>query len=247
MKNFIAIDFETANPKRVSACALGYARVANGEIVEKKGYLVRPVGGHAPFQSKIHGLKDEHTFDKQMFDELYPTIKSIFQYPIVGHSLFDKQVLLALSKHFDLDLNFNYTDSSKAAKECLPGLSNHKLRTLAKHFGLPAFKHHDAAEDAHACAMIFLNLHGQSGESEEQSTSSDAHEFRGLATGILADDEVNYKEVYALLYWLEDHSAFSQRHQNLYDITRQSLSDDYLDSAEEEAIKELLKRELNQL
>ena len=29
MQEFIAIDFETANPKRVSACALGYAKVCN--------------------------------------------------------------------------------------------------------------------------------------------------------------------------------------------------------------------------
>jgi hypothetical protein len=34
MKDFICIDFETANPKRVSACALGYARVSNCKIVE---------------------------------------------------------------------------------------------------------------------------------------------------------------------------------------------------------------------
>ena len=27
MKDFIAIDFETGNPKRVSACSLGYAKV----------------------------------------------------------------------------------------------------------------------------------------------------------------------------------------------------------------------------
>ena len=64
MQEFIAIDFETANPKRVSACALGYVKVSNREIAETRGYLIKPVGGHAPFQSKIHGIKDEHTFDK---------------------------------------------------------------------------------------------------------------------------------------------------------------------------------------
>jgi DNA polymerase-3 subunit epsilon len=61
MKEFIAIDFETGNPKRVSACALGYAKVSDGNITETNGHLIRPVGGHAPFQSKIHGLKDKHT------------------------------------------------------------------------------------------------------------------------------------------------------------------------------------------
>jgi DNA polymerase-3 subunit epsilon len=72
MKDFIAIDFETANPQRVSACALGYARVCDSEIKESHVYLIRPVGGHAEFQSKIHGIKEEHTFDKPHFGELFP-------------------------------------------------------------------------------------------------------------------------------------------------------------------------------
>ena len=33
MEEFIAIDFETANPKRVSACALGYARNDNRKLI----------------------------------------------------------------------------------------------------------------------------------------------------------------------------------------------------------------------
>lgn len=61
MQEFIAIDFETANPKRVSACALGYAKVRNCAIIETNGYLMKPVGGHAPFQSKIHGNCYGHT------------------------------------------------------------------------------------------------------------------------------------------------------------------------------------------
>jgi len=47
MQEFISIDFETANPKRVSACALGYVKVSNCEIVEKNGYLIKPGGGLA--------------------------------------------------------------------------------------------------------------------------------------------------------------------------------------------------------
>ena len=93
MQEFIAIDFETANPKRVSACALGYAKVCNCNIIETNGYLIKPIGGHAPFQSKIHGIKEEHTFDKPEFGELFPKIQDIFKYPLVAHSLFDKQVL----------------------------------------------------------------------------------------------------------------------------------------------------------
>lgn len=75
---------------------------------------------------------------------------------MVAHSLFDKQVLTALSDHFNLGLKFDYIDSSAVAKERLPDLKDCKLKTLVKHFGLPTFKHHDAKEDAIACAKVFL-------------------------------------------------------------------------------------------
>ena len=40
--NFIAIDFETATPKRSSICEVGICVVRNGEISETKSWLVQP-------------------------------------------------------------------------------------------------------------------------------------------------------------------------------------------------------------
>jgi len=249
MQEFIAIDFETANPKRVSACALGYAKVCNCKIIEKKGYLIKPVGGHASFQSEIHGIKEEHTFDKPEFGELFPEIQDIFNYPLVAHSLFDKQVLNALSDHFNLGLCFEYIDSSSVAKAQLPNVKNCKLKTLVKYFGLPAFKHHDATEDAIACAKIFLKL--REGEHEKEDTSQsfgyEAAEFKGIVMGILADDEVNYKEAYELLYWLEDHNEIAEQHQNIYLKTKEVLEDAHLDRIEAIEIKTLLDNVLKTL
>lgn len=247
MKDFVAIDFETGNPQRVSACAIGYAKVFDGKIIDTNGYLIKPIGGHAQFQSKIHGIKDEHTFDKPEFGELFSKIKDIFHYPLVGHSLFDKQVLNALSNHFDLGLNFDYIDSSAVAKDKLPDLKNHKLETLVKHFGLPAFKYHDATEDAIACASIFLKLHEHLTEETLPRLSDEIFEFKGLARGILADDEVNYKEAYELLYWLEDHIDIAKQHQKLYLKTKEVLDDYYLDCIEVNEIKMLLEQTLKEL
>ena len=152
MKEFVAIDFETANPKRVSACALGYTFVKDGAIVESNGFLLKPIDGHAPFQTKIHGISETDTADKSDFGSMYSSVAHLFNLPIIGHSLFDKQVLNALSDHFELRIRFEYTDSVALAKQKLPNLKNHKLKTLAKHFQLPRFNHHDATEDAKACA-----------------------------------------------------------------------------------------------
>ncbi len=77
MKDYICIDLETGNSKRVSACALGFVKVINNEIVETKSFLIKPVGGHAPLQSKIHGITADDTDDKSDFGELYQEIKDI--------------------------------------------------------------------------------------------------------------------------------------------------------------------------
>jgi len=247
MKDFIAIDFETANPQRVSACAIGYAKISHCKIVETNGHLIKPVGGHASFQSKIHGIKDEHTFDKPYFGELFSEIRDIFNYPLVAHSLFDKQVLSALSDHFNLGLNFDYIDSSAVAKEKLPNLKNCKLQTLVKHFGLPKFKHHDAKEDAIACAKVFLLLQDQDQEKTLSISCDEYSEFKSIIKSILADEHVNYKEAYELLYWLEDHLEIGKRYKNLYLKTREILEDKHLDSIEATEIKLFLGKTLREL
>ncbi|VEN74719.1 conserved hypothetical protein [Candidatus Desulfarcum epimagneticum] len=65
--------------------------------------------------------------------------------------------------------------------------------------------------------------------------------------GILADKEVNYKEAYSLLYWLEDHGDISNQHQALYDSISESLMDDHLDEFEAREIQSLLEKTLSKL
>lgn len=42
MKNFVAIDFETANFTKSSICSIGIVIVKNGEVVDNFYSLVRP-------------------------------------------------------------------------------------------------------------------------------------------------------------------------------------------------------------
>jgi DNA polymerase-3 subunit epsilon len=241
LKDFVAIDFETANPQRVSACAFGYARVRDSKVVESNIFLIKPIGGHAAFQSKIHGIKDEHTRDKLDFGDLFPDLKNLFSSHLVAYSLFDKQVLAALSNHFNLALEFQYTDSCALAKSTLPHVKPCKLHTVAKHLGLPHFKHHDAKEDAIACALVFLSLLGAVKQEMKSADPTDIAEFRGMVQGILADTVVNYKEALQLLYWLEDHSEIMRRHRGLSGSLQSAVQDGVLDLAE----AGILKRELS--
>ena len=62
-----------------------------------------------------------------------------------------------------------------------------------------------------------------------------------MIAGILADDEVNYKEAFGLLYWLEDRTQIAAQFQTLYDTTKTMLEDENLDSLEADELKDLLR------
>jgi DNA polymerase-3 subunit epsilon len=47
--NFTSLDFETANPSRVSICAAGMAVFEDGQLTEAPYWLVRPPKGHGWF------------------------------------------------------------------------------------------------------------------------------------------------------------------------------------------------------
>ena len=246
MDSFTAIDFETGNPQRVSACALGYAVVERGEIVQTGMQLIKPIGGHAAFQTRIHGITEDQTYDKPTFDHVYKGIRDIFTKPVVGHSQFDKQVLNALCDHFGLGFCFDYLDSSYMAKTALPNLKNHKLDTVAKHLGLPEFEHHDALEDAITCARIVLALDTDKATHTIRPKNADM-EYHGLLLGIIADDGINYKEAYSLLYWFEDHHEVSENHLELYQTVKEFCSDKEISNFEEAILIEMINDEINNI
>lgn len=247
MSEFVAVDFETANPKRVSACAIGVTKVSNSRVTESTGYLVKPVGGHKAFLSNIHGITDADTFDKPEFGDLFPEIREIFDYPVVGHSLFDKQVIEALSDHFGLGLKFQYIDSCATAKnqmERLPNLKNCKLETLVEYFHLPAYHPHVAEEDSKACANVYLELLKIEESGGPQSLESEETVYRKLLANILEDDVVSYKEAYELLYWFEDHPESASKHKGVFSKVKEVLDDDYLDEFEALEMRSLLRKSL---
>ncbi len=56
---FASLDFETANPSRVSMCAAGLALFDENNLSDSPYWLVRPPKGHGFFQegfTEIHGL-----------------------------------------------------------------------------------------------------------------------------------------------------------------------------------------------
>ena len=66
MKDFVAIDVETAQGKRWSICQIGLAIIENGVLIETITELVQPPRNEYSFwNTKIHGLKEEDTLKRE--------------------------------------------------------------------------------------------------------------------------------------------------------------------------------------
>jgi len=70
---FVAIDFETANYRLASACAVGLVRVEHLEIVGRETCLLRPPSPHFRFTG-VHGINWERVSDALPFGAAWPRL-----------------------------------------------------------------------------------------------------------------------------------------------------------------------------
>jgi DNA polymerase-3 subunit epsilon len=162
--NFVSLDFETANPSRVSICAAGLTVFENGQLTESPYWLVRPPKGHGWFHDdfiECHGLTHLDVLDAPEF----PAIAKELVCRLAGDDLviahyaaFDIEHLRATLEYFDLPRPvFDYVCTCQLARRVWPGLPDHKLDTLAAKIGFD-FQHHHAKADAEAAGRVLLAM-----------------------------------------------------------------------------------------
>lgn len=96
MKDFAAIDFETANSERSSVCSVGVVIVRNNEIVDSFYSLINPEPNYYNYWcTKVHGLTNRDTDDAPIFPEVWKQIAPLIEgLPLVAHnSPFDESCL----------------------------------------------------------------------------------------------------------------------------------------------------------
>ena len=163
MKNFAALDFETANYYPSSVCSVGIVVVRNGLITEKIYHLIRPEPEwYAYWNTQTHGLTEEDTANAKVFpyvwEEIAPKIEGL---PLVAHnSSFDESCLRAVFRVYQMDYpDYEFHCTCRASRKMFKGLlPNHQLQTVAAHCGFDLTNHHHALADAEACAWIALNV-----------------------------------------------------------------------------------------
>ncbi|MBD5212144.1 MAG: 3'-5' exonuclease [Bacteroidales bacterium] len=163
MKDFAAIDFETANGYRSSVCSVGVVIVRDGKVVDKFYKLIHPVPNYYnPMNVKIHHITREDTDSEDTFPEVWAeVVQKIEGLPLVAHnSPFDEGCLKAAHERFGMDYpGYEFHCTCRASRRKLSGkVINHRLNTVAKYCGYNLENHHHALADAEACAAIALKL-----------------------------------------------------------------------------------------
>lgn len=160
--NYIAIDFETANQYRNSACSVGLVRFINGIESDSVYSLIHPAKMYfiPEWTRDIHHISYEHVRDKPYFPEVWDTLVMPFInktpiFPLVAHNaVFDMNIIRGCCKYFGMPvLNLKYFDSLLIARKNWPELKSHKLSDLGKNFGI-SYCEHDALEDSRTCGQI---------------------------------------------------------------------------------------------
>ena len=163
MKDFAAIDFETANNERSSVCSVGIVVVRDGEIVDKFYSLIKPEPEYYNYWcSKVHGLCAADTEDAPIFPEVWKRIEpKITGLPLVAHNkAFDESCLKAVFRVYQMDYpDYEFFDTLAASRRHFGcALPNHQLQTVAAACGYDLTNHHHALADAEACADIAMKI-----------------------------------------------------------------------------------------
>lgn len=166
--NFVAIDFETANYGRDSACSVGLVKVKNRQITEKVVHLIRPPTSEFVF-TYIHGLSWDDVVHAPTFGELWPSIEPMFDgidFLAAHNAAFDKGVLNACCKKHRISVpEIEFQCSMKIARQTW-ALHPTKLSDVCRHLKIE-LNHHEALSDAHACAQIILAANARNSPMEK--------------------------------------------------------------------------------
>gem|GEM_PF-517796 len=154
---FVALDFETADRRRDSACALAIVRVEGVHVVASNCRLIRPPRRNFEFTS-LHGISWREVRSQPSFGPIWRSMGELLEGAefIAAHNAsFDRGVLdacCAQAKIARTELRFECTVALARRRW---NLFPTRLPDVCRFLGVP-LKHHDALSDAMACARIVI-------------------------------------------------------------------------------------------
>lgn len=164
--NFVALDFETANPSMASICQIGIAEFEQGQLLDTWSSLIDPQDYFSETNVGIHGIDEAQIVDAPCFSDVYPIlVNRLAGRVVVSHTPFDRVALWQTITRYGLpQFECQWLDFARVVRRTWPecARSGYGLRSIAAKLGIE-FGHHDALEDARAAGTVLLRAISQSG------------------------------------------------------------------------------------
>lgn len=152
--DFVAIDFETANEDRGSACEIGLVRFSGGQVVERFQSLIYQEYFN-PFNVSIHGITEKKVANAPLFDDVWIEAESfIGDMPLLSHNAgFDISVLYRSLDRKAIRNAHTYFCSMVMSRRMLD-ISYFGLPGVAEFLGIDYPMNHRADSDAEAAGKV---------------------------------------------------------------------------------------------
>jgi DNA polymerase-3 subunit epsilon len=167
MTTFVALDFETANPNRDSACEIGIVRVERLRTVYQDSFLIKPpTAFFLDSFVETHGITWDVVKDQPTFGALWNEVRFFFEdidFIAAHQASFDRSVLAACKQTYRKRIpEFPFL--------CTVGLSRKvwdirptTLPAVCRELGIKLRNHHNALDDALACSEIVIKAFRENG------------------------------------------------------------------------------------
>ncbi len=156
-QRFAAIDFETADYSKDSACSLAIVRVEKDQIVSRWHRLIRPPRQNFVF-SYLHGITWNMVRDQPTFGELWPEISEQLadvSFLVAHNSGFDKAVMATCCCNAQVREPIIPYECTVQIARATWNIFPTKLPDVCRHLNIDLI-HHQADSDAEACAKIYI-------------------------------------------------------------------------------------------
>lgn len=170
--DFVAVDFELANPKHSSICQIGLVKVRDGVLGKTHTHYVMPPVGLQNFghhQIAVHGITRRMIDGADGWELMLPRLEAFTgDLPLVAHNVVAERSMIRQTSEAIgvVPPSFTFYCTQRAAQLHLPGQESYRLNMLVEHLGLPPLQHHDAGEDAAAAAHLAVRLSELTGISD---------------------------------------------------------------------------------
>ena len=161
--NFVVFDLETTglDPENCEITEIGAVKIVNGEVIERFSSFAKPKNPIPEEVTRITNITNEMVAHAPKIEDViydfYEWSKGciLSGYNIIG---FDMKFLRKVASKIGVKFDNELIDTMIVARQSGLRVGNYKLGTVVKALGLTLVDAHRAYNDAHATALVLLEL-----------------------------------------------------------------------------------------